>query len=45
VFALRQLDGRSTAEVADLLGLGEGTVKRHLFRAVHTLRDALKELS
>ena len=45
VFALRQIDGRSTAEVADLLGLGEGTVKRHLFRAVHTLRDALKELA
>jgi len=45
VFALRQIDGRSTAEVAALLGLGEGTVKRHLFRAVHTLRRVLGEAS
>jgi RNA polymerase sigma-70 factor (ECF subfamily) len=43
VFALRRIDGRSGAEVAELLGVGEGTVKRHLFRAVHTLRRTLKE--
>ena len=43
VFALRQIDGRSTAEVATLLDVDEGTVKRHLFRAVHALRAALKE--
>jgi RNA polymerase sigma-70 factor (ECF subfamily) len=45
VFALRQIDGRSTADVAAMLGLGEGTVKRHLFRAVHALRAALREPS
>jgi RNA polymerase sigma-70 factor (ECF subfamily) len=41
VFALRQLEGFPTAEVAALLGLSPGTVKRHLFRAVHRLRRAV----
>lgn len=43
VFALRQLEGYSTGETATLLGVEPGTVKRHLFRAVHGLRRALEE--
>jgi len=42
VFVLRQVEGWSTDEVADSLGLTSGSVKRHLFRAIHQLRAALK---
>lgn len=42
VFALRQLEGRSTEETAALLGLSTGTVKQHLFRAIRHLRLALQ---
>ena len=42
VFTLRQLEGWSTAEVAETLGLSSGSVKRHLFRATHQLRAALR---
>ena len=42
VFALRQLQGWSTDEVAEALGLSAGSVKRHLYRAVHQLRTALR---
>ena len=45
VFALRQIDGRSTDEVADLLGISSGSVKQHLFRAVHALRRAMGDLA
>ena len=41
VFALRQIDGCSTEETARLLGVSTGSVKQHLFRAVHALRRAL----
>ena len=41
VFALRQIDGHSTDEVAAMLGIAAGSVKRHLFRAVHALRGAI----
>jgi RNA polymerase sigma-70 factor (ECF subfamily) len=41
VFVLRHGEGWSTAEVADALGIAEGSVKRHLFRAVRHLRRAL----
>jgi RNA polymerase sigma factor (sigma-70 family) len=43
VFALRYLDGWSTDAVAEALGLSVGSVKQHLFRAVHRLRAALGE--
>lgn len=43
IFALRHLEGRSTQEVAKLLGLSTGSVKRHLFRAVNQLRAAVGE--
>ena len=41
VFVLRYVEGWSGAEVATLLGMSEGAVKRHLFRAVRHLRHAL----
>jgi RNA polymerase sigma-70 factor (ECF subfamily) len=37
------VDDRSTAEVATIMGVSEGTVKRHLFRAREALRSVLKE--
>ena len=43
VFALRQLDGLSTDEVAAALGISTGSVKQHLFRAVHSLRRTMGE--
>jgi RNA polymerase sigma-70 factor, ECF subfamily len=43
VFVLRQVEGWSTDEVARALGLRSGSVKRHLFRAVRSLRRALGE--
>ena len=45
VFALRQLEGFSTDEVAAMLGIATGSVKQHLFRAVHALRRAMGDAS
>jgi len=42
VFVLRQLEGWSTREVAETLGLSPGSIKRHLYRAVHQMRKALR---
>ncbi|HTN71686.1 MAG TPA: sigma-70 family RNA polymerase sigma factor [Methylomirabilota bacterium] len=41
VFVLRYLEGWSTEQVAEALAIREGSVKNHLFRAVHYLRKAL----
>ncbi len=41
VFALRHFEGWSTEEVAAQLGLSQGSVKQHLFRAVHELRKGI----
>jgi RNA polymerase sigma-70 factor (ECF subfamily) len=41
VFVLRHIAECSTAEVAEVLGLSPGSVKRHLFRAIRRLREAL----
>ncbi len=41
VFVLRHVEGWSTQEVAETLDLTPGSVKRHLFRAVQRLRQAL----
>ena len=41
VFVLRHVEELSTADVAEALGLSEGTVKRHLFRAIQRLRRTL----
>jgi RNA polymerase sigma-70 factor, ECF subfamily len=42
VFVLRELEGWSTDEVAETLGLSAGSIKRHLYRAVHQMRKALR---
>jgi RNA polymerase sigma-70 factor (ECF subfamily) len=41
VFTMRHHDGLKLCEIADALGLAEGTVKRQLHAAVHRLRAAL----
>ena len=43
VFALRYVDEWSTEEVAQMLGITTGSVKRYLFRAVHHMRRVLGE--
>ena len=42
VFVLRYVEGWSTEDVAATLGLSTGSIKRHLYRAVHHLRTALR---
>ena len=42
VFVLRHLEGWSTEEVAEILGLNPGSIKRHLYRAVHNMRKELR---
>lgn len=41
VFALRQVEGWSTEEVAQALGVSPGSVKRHLWRAILKMRSSL----
>ena len=41
VFVLRYVEGWSGEEVAKILGVTAGSVKQHLFRAVHQMRKAL----
>jgi len=41
VFTMRHHEGLKLTEIADALGLAEGTVKRQLHAAVHRLRAAL----
>ena len=43
VFQLKVIQGMSIHEVAQVTGMAEGTVKSHLFRATHFLRETLKE--
>jgi RNA polymerase sigma factor (sigma-70 family) len=43
VFVLRHMEGLSGPEIAHALGLSAGSVKRHLFRAVHRMRQTLGE--
>jgi RNA polymerase sigma factor (sigma-70 family) len=40
---LYYLDDRPIAQVASLMGVSEGTVNRHLFRAREALRSYLEE--
>ncbi len=43
VFQLKVLHGMSISEIARLMKMAEGTVKSHLFRATHVLREALSD--
>ena len=44
VFVLRYVAGSSTEEVAAMLGVGAGSVKRHLFRAIRRLRALMEDM-
>jgi RNA polymerase sigma-70 factor (ECF subfamily) len=41
VFAMRHFEGMKLCDIAEALGVAEGTVKRQLHSAVHRLRHAL----
>jgi RNA polymerase sigma-70 factor, ECF subfamily len=41
VFLLRFVEDMDLLEIADATGMKEGTVKTHLFRALHTIRERL----
>jgi RNA polymerase sigma-70 factor (ECF subfamily) len=45
VFVLRYLEGWPMDVIADALGVSVGSVKQHLYRAVHRLRDVIGEES
>ena len=42
-FKLKVFQDMSIHEIAQVTGMAEGTVKSHLFRATHVLREALQE--
>ena len=43
VFQMKVLHGMRIREIAEIMGSAEGTVKSHLFRATHFMRQALQE--
>ncbi|MDP9361431.1 MAG: sigma-70 family RNA polymerase sigma factor [Acidobacteriota bacterium] len=43
IFRLRHYENHSLEEIAELLGLRAGTVRAHLFRAIHKVRKELAE--
>src|SRR2546422_1122260 len=44
VFTLKHFEELSIPEIAELTGLDSGTVKSHLFRAAHKIRECLRDL-
>ncbi len=42
-FVLREMQGRETAEVAEILGCSPATVRNHVFQARKALRSAMRE--
>jgi RNA polymerase sigma-70 factor, ECF subfamily len=42
IFRLRHYENRSLEDIAGLLGLRAGTVRAHLFRAIHKIRKQLE---
>ena len=45
VFTLKYYDGYKIREIAEMLDLADGTVKRYLFAATRKMRHALKDLA
>lgn len=43
IFRLRHYEDHSLEEIATMLGLQSGTVRAHLFRAIHKIREELAE--
>jgi RNA polymerase sigma-70 factor, ECF subfamily len=43
IFVMRELEGMSSAEVAQIVGCRESTVRNHLFNARRVLREALRQ--
>ena len=43
IFRLRHYENHSLEEIASMLGLRSGTVRAHLFRAVHKIREELAD--
>ena len=41
---VQRIEGKSYAEIAEMLGVADGTVKSRMFRAVRALRRALPDL-
>lgn len=44
VFTLKYYDGYKIREIAEMVGINEGTVKRYLFAATRKIRHSLKNL-
>jgi RNA polymerase sigma-70 factor (ECF subfamily) len=44
IFVLKHFEELSIPEIAELTGLDTGTVKSHLFRAAHKMRERLRDL-
>ena len=44
VFALRFVEDMDLLEIGAVLNMKEGTVKKHLFRALHTVREQMRRL-
>ena len=43
IFILKHYEGYKIKEIAEIINVGEGTVKKYLFEAVHKLREQLQE--
>jgi RNA polymerase sigma-70 factor (ECF subfamily) len=43
IFLLRFAEDMTLAEISSVMGLRTGSVKTHLFRAIHTIRAVMKE--
>ena len=44
IFVMKHFEEMSIPEIADLTGLDSGTIKSHLFRAAHKIRERLSDL-
>ncbi len=42
IFTLKHLEGYKIREIAEMMDIGEGTVKKFLFEAIRKMRDRLK---